>query len=103
MRRLPAVTGETAAIIRMVDDLPAPFGPRKPNDSPRATAKSTASTAVKPPNDLVSACAWIIGSALAVTRSRLQAVSDSRRPIVLFRGFRSCARNAGSALLSDTL
>ena len=34
------VTGETAAIIRMVLDLPAPLGPRKPNDSPRRTSTS---------------------------------------------------------------
>ncbi|MEO6700004.1 MAG: hypothetical protein ABI140_16855 [Jatrophihabitantaceae bacterium] len=54
--------GETAPTIRMVDDLPAPFGPRKPNDSPRATVKSTASTALKLPNRLVSARAWIIGA-----------------------------------------
>ena len=36
----PPVRGETHAIIRMVDDLPAPFGPRNPNDSPRATSRS---------------------------------------------------------------
>jgi hypothetical protein len=39
------VIGEVALIIRMVEDLPAPFGPRKPNASPRASAKSTPSTA----------------------------------------------------------
>ena len=27
--------GETQPIIRIVDDLPAPFGPRNPNASPR--------------------------------------------------------------------
>ena len=31
----PSVTGETQPIIRIVDDLPAPLGPRKPNASPR--------------------------------------------------------------------
>ena len=30
----PAVIGETQPIIRIVEVLPAPFGPRKPNDSP---------------------------------------------------------------------
>ena len=30
----PSVTGEEQAIIRIVDVLPAPFGPRKPNASP---------------------------------------------------------------------
>ena len=49
------MTGETQPIIRIVEVLPAPFGPRNPNDSPGATSKSTASTAVKSPNRLVSA------------------------------------------------
>ena len=31
---MPAVTGETQPIIRIVEVLPAPFGPRKPNASP---------------------------------------------------------------------
>src|SRR5262249_22768030 len=31
--------------MRMVVDLPAPFGPRKPSTSPRSTAKDTPSTA----------------------------------------------------------
>ena len=33
--RTPPVIGETQPIIRIVEVLPAPFGPRKPNDSPR--------------------------------------------------------------------
>ena len=41
----PPVTGETQAIMRIVVVLPAPFGPRKPNTSPRRTSKSTPSTA----------------------------------------------------------
>jgi len=48
---VPPEIGETAAIIRIVEDLPAPFGPRKPNDSPGRTSTSmplTAST-VSPP------------------------------------------------------
>jgi hypothetical protein len=51
---VPAVIGETQPIIRIVDVLPAPFGPRNPNDSPRATSKSIASTATNSPNFLVS-------------------------------------------------
>ena len=43
---VPSLTGETQPIIRIVEVLPAPFGPRKPNDSPGATSKSIASTAV---------------------------------------------------------
>src|SRR5207253_11357376 len=38
--------------MRMVVDLPAPFGPRKPTTCPRSTAKETWSTAVTPPNCL---------------------------------------------------
>ena len=34
-RSSPSVTGETQPIIRIVDVFPAPFGPRKPNASPR--------------------------------------------------------------------
>ena len=44
-RRVPAVAGEIAASIRIVEDLPAPFGPRKPNASPRPNSKSMPSTA----------------------------------------------------------
>jgi hypothetical protein len=36
------------AIIRMVVDLPAPFGPSNPKASPRRTLKSIASTARRP-------------------------------------------------------
>src|SRR5512140_329260 len=60
-RSVPEVIGETDPIIRIVDVLPAPFGPRKPNDSPRATSKSTESTAVNEPNRLVSSRAWMSG------------------------------------------
>src|SRR6185437_1313001 len=62
MRRVPPVTGDTAPTIRMVEDLPAPFGPRKPKDSPRATEKSIELTAVKLPKVLVRERAWISGS-----------------------------------------
>ena len=34
MRSVPPLTGETQPIIRIVELLPAPFGPRKPNASP---------------------------------------------------------------------
>lgn len=46
---VPEVRWEVAAIIRIVVDLPAPLGPSRPNDSPLATSKSMASTAVKSP------------------------------------------------------
>ena len=41
------------ASIRIVVDLPAPLGPRKPRTSPRRTENDTLSTAVKPPKRLV--------------------------------------------------
>src|ERR1700733_6313166 len=50
----PPVGGETQPIMRMVDDLPAPFGPRKPNASPRRRSKSIPSTATKSPKLFVS-------------------------------------------------
>lgn len=40
---------ETAPIMRMVVDLPAPFGPRSPKDSPGATSKERPSTATWSP------------------------------------------------------
>ena len=54
IRKAPPVGFDTQPIIRMVDDLPAPLGPKKPKTSPRSTSKSMPSTAVKSPNRLVS-------------------------------------------------
>ena len=45
-----AVTGETQPTIRIVEDLPAPLGPRNPKASPRRTSTSMPSTATKSPN-----------------------------------------------------
>src|ERR1700722_3696690 len=53
MVRSPSVGGETQPSMRMVEDFPAPFGPRKPNASPRKISKSIPSTAVKLPNRFV--------------------------------------------------
>src|SRR5262245_13020333 len=49
---LPDVGGRSPHRIRMVVDLPAPFGPRKPKISPRDTSSETLSTAVKSPKRL---------------------------------------------------
>ena len=54
MRRCPAVGGDTAATIFIVEDLPAPLGPRNPNASPARTSTSMPSTATSSPNRLVS-------------------------------------------------
>jgi hypothetical protein len=61
---VPPVGGETQPIIRIVELLPAPFGPRKPKASPFSTSKSIPSTAVSSPNLFTSPRAWISASAL---------------------------------------
>ena len=54
MLALPTVGVMKPASIRMVVDLPAPLGPRKPSTSPRGTSNDTLSTAVNAPKRLVS-------------------------------------------------
>ena len=49
---LPQVGGMKPVIMRMVVDLPAPLGPRKPTTSPLLTSKETSSTASFAPNAL---------------------------------------------------
>ena len=49
----PAVGAISVPRIRTVVVLPAPFGPRKPNTSPRATLNDTSATAVRGPKSLV--------------------------------------------------
>ena len=62
-----------APIIRIVELLPAPFGPRNPNVAPRSTAKSIPSTATNVPNRFVRPRASI-RCAPGVTRPTLPAV-----------------------------
>jgi hypothetical protein len=64
------VIGDTQPIILIVEVLPAPFGPRKPNDSPVATSKSMPSTATKSPNSLRRPRALITDDTLAPYGSR---------------------------------
>src|SRR5215210_2377710 len=75
MRSVPAVTGETQPIIRIVELFPAPFGPRKPNASPRRTSRSMPSTATSSPNRLTSPRAWIM-EPFSLTGPRYLARSD---------------------------
>ena len=64
--------------MRIVELLPAPFGPRKPNASPCWTSKSIASTAVKSPKRLTSPRACTSGSSVAAfTTCKLPAVIDA--------------------------
>ncbi len=76
MRSSPSPTGETAAIIRIVEDLPAPLGPRKPNASPLRTWTSMPLTASKLPNDLRTPRAEIMNS-LSATPETLDGTADS--------------------------
>ena len=46
---MPLVRVETAPTMRIVVDLPAPFGPSSPNDSPGATENEMPSTAAVSP------------------------------------------------------
>src|SRR5438067_377774 len=62
-RSSPPDGDETQPIMRIVDVLPAPFGPRKPNASPRWTSKSIASTATSLSKRLVRPRAWTSASA----------------------------------------
>src|SRR5262245_7323333 len=48
----PEVGGMKPVTMRMVVDLPAPLGPRKPSTSPRSTVKEMSSTARFAPNVL---------------------------------------------------
>ena len=56
---LPAVGRSRPSIIRIVVDLPAPFGPRKPVTIPGWTENVTWSTTVVPVYALVKPSAWI--------------------------------------------
>src|SRR5262249_56270842 len=62
MRISPDVGGKMRARMRIVVVFPAPFGPRKPTISPRATRKEMPRTASTEPNDLVRSRTAIIGS-----------------------------------------
>ena len=49
MSAVPPVGSSSVVIMRMRVDLPAPFGPSRPNTSPSSTPKVTPLTAVKSP------------------------------------------------------
>src|SRR5438477_1861158 len=78
MRSSPPLAGETHPIIRIVELLPAPFGPRKPNASPCCTSKSIPSTATRSPKRLARPRACTSGSSMAAsTTCKLPAVIDA--------------------------
>src|SRR5581483_7915454 len=67
---LPEVGGMKPVIMRMVVDLPAPFGPRKPSTSPRSTRNEMPSTARFGPNVFTKFSIVIIGLALRESADR---------------------------------
>ena len=71
----PPLSGDTHAIMRIVEVLPAPFGPRNPKASPASTRTSMPSTATKSPNRLVS----------PVPRSVVRRLPDRHMPSTLPR------------------
>src|SRR4051794_33207420 len=77
-RSSPLVADDTQPIIRMVELLPAPFGPRNPNTSPGRTSKSMPSTAMKSSNRLESERATTRGPEVFTVRDASQAVRAGR-------------------------
>src|SRR5690349_16290641 len=84
MRSVPPLGGDTQATIRIVELLPAPFGPRKPNASPLRTATSIPATATDSPNAFVRRRAEIITAAVSPSiRRTLPRGSDNADPMWL--------------------
>src|ERR1700728_1097199 len=81
-RSVPPLSGLMHEIIRMVDVLPAPLGPRKPNDSPLAMVKSTPSTATKSPKRLTSPRASTMGDAVAPSGEPVPVRSESGTSVI---------------------
>src|SRR5437763_9842031 len=95
MRSVPPLEGETQPIMRIVELLPAPFGPRKPNASPGSIAKSMPSTATKPAKRFVSAWASMSGTVTASDASgRSAAPQIDRRAELALRENRAAAGDA---------
>src|ERR1700722_14976045 len=93
---IPATTAdpEVGAIrvprIRTVVVLPAPFGPRKPNTSPRATVNDTSATAVREPKTLVR---WLTSIAAAADSGGRVGLEDAPDIVLIVCSPpRSCVR-----------
>src|SRR5882724_9179311 len=82
----PLVGSSRPQRMRMVVDLPAPFGPRNPKISPRVTSRFTRSTATKSPKRLVRS--WIsTARPLAKSGGTLQLLlADERDEYIFERG-----------------
>src|SRR5580692_8344822 len=85
---------------RMVVDLPAPLGPRKPTTWPRSTSNDTSSTAVMPLNLLVTRCSERrgIGTGFGCEYVRWRAILGTVAP----RARRRFDPAAGDWLASET-
>src|SRR3954465_3074757 len=95
----PSDGGETHPIIRIVDDLPAPFGPRKPKASPSPTWKSMPATATRSSKRLVSPRA----STKAATRPTLPMRPDYCRRITAPRSLPAFELGLPRAVLDEAL
>src|SRR5271167_1580611 len=77
----PEVGGSNPHRMRMVVDLPAPFGPRKPKISPGVTSSDTSFTAMKSPNFFTRWSMWTAGPVRlgCMRRLTLAVVSTNER------------------------
>jgi len=64
--------------IRMVVDLPAPLGPRKPRTSPRSTLNEMPSTARLVPKDFTRFSILIINTWIGLNDSRGRIIAQKR-------------------------
>ena len=77
--------------MRIVVDLPAPFGPRKPSTSPRSTEKETPSTACLVPKIFVRLSTLIILSAVRVSVSGHKEMDGGQKVNHAFFAYRQLA------------
>src|SRR5688500_13759280 len=79
-RAEPADGGITPQSMRMMVDLPLPFGPSKPKMAERSIENDTASTAVKSPKRRVKVCGSITVDMLVTSRLNLGDRARHRLP-----------------------
>src|ERR1700675_1444038 len=98
---LPEVGSSNPHRMRMVVDLPAPLGPRKPKISPRRTARVTWSTAVNVPKRLTKSR---ISTALSVSICGSGAAHQRDEDVLEGRGdaLHRCSAHYGLQLLDGS-
>src|SRR3954451_23930638 len=87
---VPASRGISPVSMRMVVDLPAPVGPRKPKKLPRGTSRSTPSTAALSPYNLRRPRTRMAGDILQFYLSDFKA-SEGEREVARIAGGRETA------------